>query len=153
MVFFPQYQNGDAPTKIHRDLKDGVARSLFQLRNTPDDMSRRDSPLLSMHQGRTSIVALKYGNHVFGSNWTFQQDGAKSHTHSLTQQLRSGSFSSIWDQQQRSPNSPDSNSLRHCVWDEVASKRRSLVNCARASKKVRLDAAFESCDSWTIRIS
>ena len=29
-------------------------------------------------------VALKYRNHVFGSNWTFQQDGAKPYTHRLT---------------------------------------------------------------------
>ena len=27
-------------------------------------------------------VALKYGNEGFGDNWTFQKDGAKSHTHS-----------------------------------------------------------------------
>jgi hypothetical protein len=31
-------------------------------------------------------VALKYGNQVFGNDWTFQQDGATSHSHHLTQQ-------------------------------------------------------------------
>lgn len=31
-------------------------------------------------------VALKYGNKVFGDNWTFQQDGARAHTHKLSQQ-------------------------------------------------------------------
>ena len=30
-------------------------------------------------------VALKYGNKVFGDNWTFQQDGAKPHIHHLSQ--------------------------------------------------------------------
>ena len=31
-------------------------------------------------------VALKYGNEVLGSDWIFQQDGAKPHSHYLTQQ-------------------------------------------------------------------
>ena len=31
-------------------------------------------------------VALKYGNEGFGDNWTFQQDGAKPHTHASTQE-------------------------------------------------------------------
>ena len=30
-------------------------------------------------------VALKYGNKVFGNDWTFQQDGAIPHIHQLTQ--------------------------------------------------------------------
>ena len=32
-------------------------------------------------------VTLKYGNHVFGNDWNFQQDGAKPHIHRLTQQM------------------------------------------------------------------
>ena len=31
-------------------------------------------------------VALKYGNKVFGNDWTLQQDGATPHIHQLTQQ-------------------------------------------------------------------
>ena len=31
-------------------------------------------------------VALKYGNESFSDNWTFQQDGAKPHTHASTQE-------------------------------------------------------------------
>ena len=31
-------------------------------------------------------VALKYGNDIFGDDWTFQHDGATAHTHALTQQ-------------------------------------------------------------------
>ena len=30
-------------------------------------------------------VALKYGSHVFGNNWTFQQDGATAQIHHLSQ--------------------------------------------------------------------
>ena len=32
------------------------------------------------------LVALKYGNETFGRDWVFQQDGAKPHSHHLTQQ-------------------------------------------------------------------
>ena len=31
-------------------------------------------------------VALKYGNSIFGNDWTFQQDGAKAHFHEKTQE-------------------------------------------------------------------
>ena len=31
-------------------------------------------------------VALKYGNGIFGNDWTFQQDGAKPHFHEKTQE-------------------------------------------------------------------
>uniref|UniRef100_A0A914VAU0 Uncharacterized protein n=1 Tax=Plectus sambesii TaxID=2011161 RepID=A0A914VAU0_9BILA len=30
-------------------------------------------------------VALRYGNKVFGDNWTYHQDGARPHTHQLSQ--------------------------------------------------------------------
>ncbi|CAF1609797.1 unnamed protein product, partial [Adineta ricciae] len=42
-------------------------------------------------------VALKYGNHVFGNDWTFQQDGATPHTHRLTQQWCHDDFPSFID--------------------------------------------------------
>ena len=31
-------------------------------------------------------VALKYGNSIFGNDWTFQQDGAKPYFHEKTQE-------------------------------------------------------------------
>ena len=31
------------------------------------------------------LVAIKYGNKVFGDDWTYQQDNATPHTHNLTQ--------------------------------------------------------------------
>ena len=107
-------------------------------------------------------VALKYGNHVFGSNWTFQQDGARPHTHHLTQQWCRDHFPVFLDQHQWPPNSPDLNPLDYCIWDElvqaikwdkVASKTTLIDELRRASKKIRLDVVFESCDSWTTRLS
>ena len=40
-------------------------------------------------------VALKYGNKVFENVWTFQKDGARPHTHHLTQQLCKENFPSF----------------------------------------------------------
>ena len=42
-------------------------------------------------------VALEYGNKVFGNDWTFQQDGAKPHTHRLTQEWCRNNFPSFID--------------------------------------------------------
>ena len=37
-------------------------------------------------------VALKYENQAFGSDWVFQQDGGRSHSHHLTQQWYRDNF-------------------------------------------------------------
>ena len=50
-------------------------------------------------------VALKYGNEGIGDNWTFQEDGAKPHTHNLNSRMVPDEFSIF----HRQPNSPDLN--------------------------------------------
>lgn len=52
-------------------------------------------------------VALKYGNEVFGGQWTFQQDGAKPHTHHRTQQWYRDHFPSFIDTDRWPSHSPD----------------------------------------------
>ena len=42
-------------------------------------------------------VALKYGNESFGDNWTFEEDGAKPHTHASTQEWCRMNFPSFID--------------------------------------------------------
>ncbi len=63
-------------------------------------------------------VALKYGNKVFGNEWTFQRDGAKPHTHVATQEWCRKNFSSFIDKDHWPPNSPDINPLDYSIWDE-----------------------------------
>ncbi|CAF1927735.1 unnamed protein product [Rotaria magnacalcarata] len=63
-------------------------------------------------------VALKYGNQVFGDNWTFQQDGAKPHTYAVTQEWCRLNFPSFIDQDHWPPNSRDLNPLDYSIWDE-----------------------------------
>ena len=53
-------------------------------------------------------VALKYGNEeVFGDNWTYQQNGANSHRHQLTQEwVYFNNFPSFIEKDGWPPNSP-----------------------------------------------
>lgn len=106
-------------------------------------------------------VALKYGNQTFGSDWTFQQDGARPHTHHLSQQWCRDHFPAFLDQSQWPPNSPDLNPLDYCVWtelaeaikwDKVSSKNTLIDQLKLAIKEVRLEVVFESCNSWTTRL-
>ena len=57
--------------------------------------SKGASPLVIFNKGTVDHdryirevlqAALEYGNQVFGSDWTFQQDGVKSHAHRLTRE-------------------------------------------------------------------
>jgi len=106
-------------------------------------------------------VALKYSNKIFGNDWTFQQDGAKPHTHHLTQEWCNDNFPAFIDKDQWPPNSPDLNPLDYCLWDElvgamnwdkVTSKKTLIEELKRAIKKIRHEVAFESCNSWTVRL-
>ena len=106
-------------------------------------------------------VALKYGNEVFGADWTFQQDGAKPHTHHLTQAWCRQNFPSIIDKDHWPPNSPDLNPLDYSIWDEFAqqinwpkvqSKKTLIDELKRAVKRIRPTVVLESCESWTNRL-
>jgi hypothetical protein len=106
-------------------------------------------------------VALKYGNKVFGDNWTFQQDGAKPHTHKKSQQWCMDNFPGFIDRDTWPPNSPDLNPLDYCIWDEfgkaikwekVTSKTTLIGELKRAVKKIRIDVVRESCVTWTNRL-
>ena len=106
-------------------------------------------------------VALDYGNTVFGSDWTFQQDGARSHIHHLTQEWCREHFPAFPNQCQWPRNSPDLNPLDYCIWTELAeaikwekvvSKKSLIEELKCATKLIRLEVVFESCDSWTSRL-
>ncbi|CAF1305382.1 unnamed protein product [Rotaria magnacalcarata] len=130
--------------------------------------SKGITPLVILDKGTTDHaryikevlpVALKYGNKIFGSDWTFQQDGAKPHTHHLSQQWCRVNFPSFIDKDRWPPNSPDLNPLDYCIWDEfnpainwnkITSKETLIEELKRSVKKIRHDVVFESCSSWTV---
>ena len=106
-------------------------------------------------------VALKYGNDILGTYWTFQQDGAMPHVHHLTQQWCKDSFPSFIDKDHWPPNSPDLYPLDYSIWDELAhavnwdkitSKNTLIIEVKRAAGKIRQQVVFESCVSWTNRL-
>ena len=106
-------------------------------------------------------VALKYGNAMFGDDWTFQQDGVKAHIHEKSQEWCAKNFPSFIDKDPWPPNSPDLNPLDYCVWNEIAqvikwdavtSKKTLIVLLKRTVKKISNDVVFESCLSWTNRL-
>ena len=103
-------------------------------------------------------VALKYGNDILGTYWTFQQDGAMPHVH---QQWCKDNFPSFIDKDHWPPNSPDLNPLDYSIWDELAhavnwdkitSKNTLIIEVKRAVGKIRQQVVFESCASWTNRL-
>lgn len=106
-------------------------------------------------------VALRYGNQVFGSQWTFQQDGAMPHTHRETQEWCATNFPSFIDKDHWPPNSPDLNPLDYCIWDElgrninwgkISTKKTMIDQIKLAVKKIRPEVVLESCASWTNRL-
>ena len=64
-------------------------------------------------------VALKYGNQFFGSDWVFQQDGAKPHWHRLSQKWCRDNFPTFIEKDRWPPNTPDLNSLDYSIWDQL----------------------------------
>ncbi|CAF5215756.1 unnamed protein product [Rotaria magnacalcarata] len=64
-------------------------------------------------------VALKYGNQFFGSDWVFQQDGAKPHSHHLSQKWCRDNFPTFIEKDRWPPNSPDLNPLDYSIWDQL----------------------------------
>ena len=65
-------------------------------------------------------VALKCGNKMFGNNWTYQQDGARPHIHSLSQRWCDDNFPTFIPKNRWPPNSPDLCPLDYSLWNEVA---------------------------------
>ena len=51
-------------------------------------------------------VALKFGNDMFGNDWTFQQDSAKAHIHAKSQKWCGKHFSCFIDKDHCSPPPP-----------------------------------------------
>jgi len=107
-------------------------------------------------------VAKKYGDEVFGSDWTYQQDGAKPHVHHLSQQWCNDHLPNFIDKDHWPPNSPDLNPLDYCIWDEfvkqinwnkVKSKKTLIDELKRGVKKIRSEVILESCMNWTVRLN
>ena len=106
-------------------------------------------------------VGLKYWNQILGSDWIFQQDGAKPHSHYLTQQRCRDNFPTLINSENWPLNSSGLNSLDYSIWDElvnvinwdkVKTKTTLIQQIKLAHKKLLESLVFESCVSWTTRL-
>lgn len=106
-------------------------------------------------------IALQFGDELFGDRWTFQQDGAKPHTHKTTQTWCDENFPAFIDKDRWPPNSPDLNPLDYSIWDELAlhikwdrvTSKQTLINeLKRSVNRIRQDVVFESCATWSNRL-
>jgi inhibitor of nuclear factor kappa-B kinase subunit alpha len=156
-----------AVNRSEADTKDGIQQKVMVWLGV---FSKGVSPLVIFENGTVDHdryikevlpVALKYGNAMFGNDWTFQQDGVKPHIHAKTQEWCGNKFPSFIDKDHWPPNSPDSNPLDYCIWDQLAqtikwntvtSKKTLIVALKRAVREISKDAVFESCSSWTNRL-
>ncbi|CAF2156095.1 unnamed protein product [Rotaria magnacalcarata] len=79
-------------------------------------------------------IALKCGDKMLGSNWTYQQDGAKPHTHHLTREWCGKHFPDFIRKERWPPNSPDLWPLDYSLWNEPG----QCMNWDRITTKVTL---------------
>jgi hypothetical protein len=79
-------------------------------------------------------TALKSGNKMLGNSWTYQQDGARPHTHHLSEKWCVDHFPTFIPKNHWPPNSPDLCPLDYSLWNELA----AAVNWNRATTKVTL---------------
>ena len=109
-----------AVNRAEADIKGGIGNFRKRLWVSLQTCSKRLSSLVIFENGTVNHnrsinevlpVALKYGNRIFGNEWTFQQDGAKAHFHEKTPSTMF--LCSHWPR-----NSPDLNLLDYWLWDE-----------------------------------
>ncbi|CAF5049630.1 unnamed protein product [Rotaria magnacalcarata] len=166
-----KYQAGGTSTKTFRDLNGGnglrTIQPWCQIILQSGSITLSSPPGAHVWPERKEIfervfpVALKYGNQVFGSDWVFQQDGAKPHSHHLTQQRCRGNFPSFIGKDRWPPNSPDLNPLDYSIWDKLANSinwntvqsKTTLIQQINSSfKNIRESVVFEGCASFTNRL-
>ena len=106
-------------------------------------------------------IALKSGNKMLGNNWTYQQDGAKPHTHYLSQNWCADHFPAFIPKDRWPPNSPDLCPLDYSLWNELGAAmnwdhvttKTALINeIKRAVKKIEKEKILHSVLDFTVRL-
>ncbi|CAF1391729.1 unnamed protein product [Didymodactylos carnosus] len=106
-------------------------------------------------------IALKCGNNMLGTNWAYQQDGARPHTHSLSQKWCHDHFPAFIPKIRWPPNSPDLCPLDYSLWNELAqamnwdhiTTKGALVDeIKRSIKKVEKEKILLSVRDFTVRL-
>ena len=153
---------------VLRQKRKFLQKVMFQLRVCSEDMSAlvifEDGTMYhDRHIKEVLPVAFKFGNNMFGTDWTFQQDIAKPHIYAKTQEWCAKHFPCLIDKCHRPPppNSPDLNPLDYSIWDEldhqvnwdaVTCKTTLISELKCADRKVSPDVVFESYPPYTNRL-
>lgn len=106
-------------------------------------------------------IALECGDKMLGSDWTYQQDGARPHTHRLTQEWCVENFPDFISKERWPPNSPDLCPLDYSLWNELAqcmnwhritTKATLIEEIKRSVAKVDKKIILNSILDFTIRL-
>jgi hypothetical protein len=106
-------------------------------------------------------IALKSGNKMLGNNWTYQQDGARPHTHHLSQKWCADHFPDFISKDGWPPNSPDLCPLDYSLWNELAESmdwknittKATLIDAIKRSvKKIEKENILHSVLDFTVRL-
>ncbi len=100
-------------------------------------------------------IALKSGNKMLENDWTYQQDGARPHTHHLSQKWRADHFSDFIPKDRWPPNSPDLCPLDYSLWNELAESMdwdNIKTKVTRSVKKIKKEKILHSVLDFTVRL-
>jgi len=106
-------------------------------------------------------IALKSGNKMLGNNWTYQQDGARPHTHHLSQKWCADHFPDFIPKNRWPPNSPDLCPLDYSLWNEIVesmdwdnieTKANFINEIKRSIKKIKKEKILHSVLDFTVRL-
>ena len=97
---------------------------------------------------------------MLGNNWTYQQDGARPHIHSLNQRWCADHFPTFIPKNRWPPNSLDLCPLDYSLWSEVAAgmdwnmitTKETLINeIKRSVKTIAKEKILHSVLDFTVR--
>ncbi|XP_076042036.1 uncharacterized protein LOC143025940 [Oratosquilla oratoria] len=162
-------QNDRVYAKSSADIKDSV-RTVYR-RQKPSSLmvwaaisKTWKSPLIFVEQG-VKINSDRYINdilvpaleemkkHFKDHPFTFQQDGAPSHTSRKTQDWCSRQFSRFWSKEMWPPSSPDLNPMDFCVWSLLEAKACSVAHSSVDALKQSLQREWVKIPQDKLRAS
>ena len=90
-------------------------------------------------------------DHFGNDAWTFQQDGAPSHTSKKTQAWCADNLPRFWTKNMWPPSSPDLNVMDFSIWSILESEACATVHQSVESLKASLSAAWDGMSQETVR--
>ena len=99
-------------------------------------------------------IALKCGNNkMWGNNWAYQQDDARSHTHHLSQKWCADHFLAFISKDRWPPNLSDLCPFNYGLWDELGGARNWKRISTKATLIEEIKCAVEKIEKENIKNS